>query len=106
VTFYGGHISKSRLKEARKFLSRVGVRPTPLLWEATVRWAQRIGCSYLCRPLWPSPFEIASMYLFLLYASFQPRLPYRARRGDAVQDRYVPPPDLHNQQALPFTELP
>jgi hypothetical protein len=80
-----GQPSQKRIREVRSVLKSWGVRPLKHtwrgcdLWAATWEWADHVARSYY-RPIWPSPREIASQYLFLLLMHVREdlRLPFRA----------------------------
>jgi hypothetical protein len=91
-------LPKRLVREARRYLWRHGIRPTGEHWTRAIRWCEQVSHSYeytvfgtsAKRRRWPSGHELASMYLFYVYADFRPELPYRAtaRAGE----RFVPPP--------------
>jgi hypothetical protein len=91
-------LPKRLLKEARRYLWRRGIRPHGDHWTRAIRWCEQISHSYEYgkefshnrRRRWPSPHELASMYLFYVYADFRPSLPYRAT--SRAGDRFIPPP--------------
>ena len=83
------------VKDVRKWLRSFGIHAHShsTLWLATWDWAAKIARSYVLRPQWPLPSEIAAQYVLLLLVEMHQaralKLPYRAAEQipDHIRDR-------------------
>jgi hypothetical protein len=98
-------LPKRLIREARRTLRVHGVNPTGENWLRAIRWCEQVSHSYEYsasmshnkRRRWPSPSELASMFLFYVWADLMPRLPYRATPRAGEQS--IPPPAYQHTTA-------
>jgi hypothetical protein len=106
-----GWPKKSLVKVVRACLRTYGIRPRgnhDATWRQTWEWAAQIANSYLYRPVWPTPREIATQYIFLLFVQMQEQgdLKFAPRAAQRLPDAIARRLQSLKSLGLPATLIP